>query len=351
MKFLLLLLFCSLSLSAVPFAYDTAVLRAKEGNWNAALDQLKNCVTTSPDDASIVYDTGVASFHVGDYTHAIAYFEQAVESTQDPLLQEKSLVNLGTVYAKTGDFNKAIPPLERALVLNPLNESARNKLEEFKKKRDEEQQHNSDDNTENDDNKSEEQQEKQSSSDNEDKSSDSDGDDTPPDENSQKDGDKGTDKNKEESSSPDESNNSADNKQQQKQKPQEDDASSESESASEPEQGQKSNDSDKDTQSERSNRPENSAGQSPSEQGSEDTEPPTSPDTSSAGASEEQDGTQAEAEEMCGAALDEALNKEENQWMRTLLERYDKHDIEGNKQLLRGRLQQKGGENACDKNW
>ena len=48
--------------------------------------------------------------------------------------------------------------------------------------------------------------------------------------------------------------------------------------------------------------------------------------------------------------LNEALDKEENEWMRSLLERYEGHDIAGNKQLLRARLEQGGSENAHAKN-
>ena len=153
-----IMLFFSSSLVALPFAYDRAAHYAHMGDWNGALHQLQDLVVDNPESASMLYDAGVAAFHTGDTGSARTYFERASSCAYDCALQEKSLINAGTLYAKNGDFKTAVSFLERAVALNPNNEVAQKKLEEFKKKLEEEQQKNNDDNAADDEKEQEEQQ-------------------------------------------------------------------------------------------------------------------------------------------------------------------------------------------------
>jgi tetratricopeptide repeat protein len=328
----LLLLFFQSSLAALPFAYDRATHCAQTGDWNGALHQLQDLVVDNPESAAMLYDAGVAAFHTDDMGSARIYFERASDCTRDLALQEKSLINAGTLYAKNGDFKTAVSFLERAVALNPNNESAQKKLEEFKKKLEEDQQKNND---KNNDNAADDEEEKEKEK-------------------------------KEQQENGDNDNNSNDKS--------ESDQQQKSESSSEQQKGESGGDDDDSGQKDESkksddntspnNSAENQSGASEKPDSAENSEDDANNDDEPSDAAEQPDAAKrsetdtaaqqnSSDEEKKGtvATLNEALDKEENEWMRSLLERYEGHDIAGNKQLLRARLQQGGSENAHTKNW
>jgi hypothetical protein len=344
-----------------PFAYDYAVVDAQKGDWHVALSQLQQVLTEKPTDASVLYDTGVASFHTGDIAHAITYFEQAAQrAVSDSALQEKAWINAGTAHATNTDFTRAVPCIESALALNPDNEAAQKKLEEFKKKRDEQNQEQQEQQEQKDDTSDSQKDENNDASENDEKSSDQNKSKSEQSKNNQ---DK---EQKEESGSGDtKSGQDGAGDEQRDQSPE----SSQQQDGSDKKNQNRSSDAEKDAD----NSGKDKKGSAPEKTGKNEREQQASDSaadrqkneqiTAEQKAQEAKDAAEAQAEQAkkeeaaldkdqkTGVPVHEALQKKENEWMRALLERYDEHDVEGNKQLLRGRMQQEGVPNAYDKNW
>lgn len=358
----LLLALVACQLHGKPLAYDYAVVDAQKGDWNVALNQLQQVLTEKPTDASVLYDTGVASFHTGDIAHAITYFEQAAQRAEsDGALQEKAWINAGTAHAKSNDFAPAVTCIESALALNPDNEAAQKKLEEFKKKRDEQQQQEQEQQEQKDDTSDSQKDENNDASENDEKSSDQNKSKSEQSKNNQ-------DKEQKEESG------SGDTKSGQ-------DGAGDEQRDQSPESSQQQDGSDKKDQN-RSSDAEKSAdssgkdqkGTTPDKMGKNEREQQQTSDSAADRQKNEQKAAEQKAQEAkdvaaaqaeqakkeeaaldkdqkTGVPVHEALQKKENEWMRALLERYDEHDVEGNKMLLRGRMQQEGVPNAYDKNW
>jgi tetratricopeptide (TPR) repeat protein len=308
--------------SVLPGAYDRAIMRAHDGNWDDALQQLQTVLVDAPQNASVLYDVGVAAFNVEDTTHAADYFEQSAQhATTDSLLQEKAWINAGTAYAKNNDFVNGVRCIEKALLLNPANESAQKKLEEFKKKRDEQER------------EKEKEQEKQSQPQ-----------DQPQDQ----------DQNQEQDQ---------ENQQQEQQKQQEPGDEDESENGAEgtqPQQGENGerehgNDENERESADSKSGTDGKPQQPTHEKQSQLPQQEQAADMTDAPHTQEQNDeispADTQEQQKKSMALHEALQKEENQWMCALLEKYDQHDVEGNKQLLRCRVQSRGGNQPHDKNW
>jgi tetratricopeptide (TPR) repeat protein len=329
-----------LPLYGMHFAYDQAILLAQQGNWQEASHCLQHLLVNNPEDASLLYDTGVASFNMNDMEHAIAYFQQAAQkSGNNSVLQEKAWVNAGTAYAKNDNFDEAITCLEYALNLNPTNESTQKKLEEFKKKRDEkkqqeqqpEQNQKSKDSQDENQNQDQEQQNKEQK--NQDTNDDAQTNNDPENQNNEE--DQSSESNQDNNSDPDQKNEQKSNNNHNDQcntQQQPHDTSSEKDDNQRHEQSNKDNrqkNSQQDTSSKQSDQYGNN--QQSIEQSVENTQESSSANNMH--------------------AVPEELQKEENKWMHTLLEKYEQHDIEGNKRLLRGQLHQQGVPKTYEKNW
>lgn len=122
---ILLLLFTTASLNAL-FEYDRALSSAHNGQWKESSQALANVLVDHPDNASLLYDLGVASYRADDIKEADAYFNRVTQLKEAPkTLREKAFFNRGNAKVKQQELHKAIEQYEQALQLNPDNEQAR----------------------------------------------------------------------------------------------------------------------------------------------------------------------------------------------------------------------------------
>ena len=98
----------------------------------------------NPRDIRYRYNRGCADYQASDFKGAMAAFSSVLKRTDDPETRVKALFNLGNAAYKKGDFTAAIAYYQQAIVLDPANENARYNLElalkelEKQKKREEE---------------------------------------------------------------------------------------------------------------------------------------------------------------------------------------------------------------------
>lgn len=116
------------------WSYDAAVARGQSGNWTTAKQQLTTLLAEEPDRADILYDTGVASYKLGEHEKALAYFNKAAEQgNQDKNLQEQIHFNAGNAHVQLKQLQEAIDAYDRVLALNPTHERAKHNKEIVKK--------------------------------------------------------------------------------------------------------------------------------------------------------------------------------------------------------------------------
>lgn len=140
--------FLFFSLSFFPTLNDAQAGDAKEGvkayekkDYKTASEKFLNAEIKEPESLVHAYNRGVSQFQNKQFKEAGDAFAKSAQS-QDKVLAEKSLYNLGNARAQEGNFNEAIKAYEQALNLNPQDkealdnlEWAKKKLEEQKKKR------------------------------------------------------------------------------------------------------------------------------------------------------------------------------------------------------------------------
>ena len=71
---------------------------------------------SNPTSAEDYYNRGNTYFHNGDYDHAIADFDKAIQLKRD---NATAYNNRGIAYAKKGDYNRAIADFDMAIQLQP----------------------------------------------------------------------------------------------------------------------------------------------------------------------------------------------------------------------------------------
>jgi Ca-activated chloride channel family protein len=114
------------------FEHDRAAYAAQKQNWQEASTLMVRAVGAQYQDASTLYDAGVASFKAGQYEHAQAYFANVAQQTaadQHKVLQEQALYNLGNTYVKLEKLEQAVTSYEQALAIDPGDRRAQHNLD------------------------------------------------------------------------------------------------------------------------------------------------------------------------------------------------------------------------------
>src|SRR5436189_6405161 len=72
------------------FHYDSAAQILQQGKWQEAYEMLVPLVIDNPDKADVLYDAGIAAYHLQKYTQASTYFIRAAENTKDNNLKSNA---------------------------------------------------------------------------------------------------------------------------------------------------------------------------------------------------------------------------------------------------------------------
>ncbi len=124
----------SVSIHAAPFAHDRGVVAGQKGDWEKSYALLTEELANSPENPSLLYDTGIAAYKLGKHEQAYAYFSNTAESEKAPNhLKEQAYFNAGNCGVQLQKLEQAISAYESALALDPQDERARHNLELVKK--------------------------------------------------------------------------------------------------------------------------------------------------------------------------------------------------------------------------
>ena len=118
------------------FSYDKAAHAGQSGQWQQAMQCMKNVINQNPNDPRALYDAGVAAYRNKEFVQAQAYFHQAsvVSCSADNLkLQERSHFNEGNALAQLQRYQDAIDSYEKVLALNADNQQAQENIALLKK--------------------------------------------------------------------------------------------------------------------------------------------------------------------------------------------------------------------------
>lgn len=91
-----------------------------------AHDLIKKALELSPENAAFIDSYGWVMYRLGKYDSAITYLERAVEKEKDPIIFD----HLGDAYKAIGKIDDARRWWQKALELQPTNDSIREKLNE-----------------------------------------------------------------------------------------------------------------------------------------------------------------------------------------------------------------------------
>jgi len=127
-----ILLVC-VRVSYAHFSYDLATYAAQQGNWDQAKEKLSKALVEAHDQSDLLYDTGVASYQLGDFTQANAYFCQAAAREDiSTVLKEQAYFNSGNTCVALNELESAIDQYEKVLAINSHNKYAQHNLEQVK---------------------------------------------------------------------------------------------------------------------------------------------------------------------------------------------------------------------------
>jgi hypothetical protein len=91
----------------------------KEQKWAESVPELEAALVAIPLDQRALAELGWSAMNAGDYTKAKRIDDQAVKVAIDPKVRASALYNLGTVYAKTGETERARAAFTLSLALRP----------------------------------------------------------------------------------------------------------------------------------------------------------------------------------------------------------------------------------------
>lgn len=92
---------------------NLAMLEIKHKRYDAALRYVEKGLMQNPDFPPLCNLLGIIYENKGKYDEAIVYYEKAVSVLTEP--EVSHLINMGRVYSKMGQKNKALDILEKAL--------------------------------------------------------------------------------------------------------------------------------------------------------------------------------------------------------------------------------------------
>jgi Ca-activated chloride channel homolog len=121
--------------------HGRAVASAQKGDWKGAQERLQAALVDNPDDATVLYDLGVASYKQKEFEHAQVYFDAVTQSHAAPTsLKEQAYFNAGNTAVELKKLHDAVDAYEQTLTLNDKNEAAQHNLELVRKMLQEQQQ-------------------------------------------------------------------------------------------------------------------------------------------------------------------------------------------------------------------
>lgn len=328
--------------------HSKAVFAGRAGDHVQAQQLLQRAVIAAPQDASVLYDAGVAAFKCGNHADAVNYFEKAEQYASQDEFRQEALFNAGNAYAHLKKYDNALKSYEKILSQNPAHERARHNYELVKKmKEQEEAKQNQEDKDDQSDQDNKDQQEQgQDQSSNQDQNQDQKNDQQDDENSSQDNKSSNNKKNKDGGNGSSEGKNSEDNQDadasDQSQASDTNDTKSDNKNSSSPdeEKPRSGNDQQRNqspTQPEKpsndKNKPYNNAHEDQYDR-HENSSPQQKPGQVQSNSSVDNTQSQAQAfaqqhdtpEELAGA---------DKQWMRSALEACDKQDNTHNKQLLK----------------
>ena len=113
-----------------PIASKSAEARQRyeQGDFDEALRLYRDAQLEDPHSPLLHFNVGDALFKLADYPGAQREFESAL-ATQDPVLRESTLYNMGNTYFQQQQFAPAVEAYKQALDLGPENLDAKANLE------------------------------------------------------------------------------------------------------------------------------------------------------------------------------------------------------------------------------
>lgn len=132
-KLFLIILMINLTCWAKFFDHDRAVIDAGQGNWGQAMTKMNQCLVNNPDNPSIIYDAGVASYKLGQAKQAADYFKRVTSVVNaEPMLREHAYFNLGNAHVALKAYQDAVTAYKKALEIDPQDLRAQKNLEKAK---------------------------------------------------------------------------------------------------------------------------------------------------------------------------------------------------------------------------
>ena len=128
-----------------PVQQALAIRDAEQEKWESAQNRLRMLLTDNPNNSSILYDLGVASYRLKEFEPAYSYFTAATIQENCPLdLKKQAYFNQGNAAFQLKHLEQALDAYEQVLIIDPDNEQARHNRELVKQlleqKKQEEQQ-------------------------------------------------------------------------------------------------------------------------------------------------------------------------------------------------------------------
>lgn len=100
----------------------------KKQNYTGALEAFNEAQRKDPANPTIQFNKGCAAYKLNDLEEATQDFSKAQFKESEPSARSQTHYNLGNVYFKQGQMDKAVEAYKKALISNPGNNNARHNL-------------------------------------------------------------------------------------------------------------------------------------------------------------------------------------------------------------------------------
>lgn len=107
------------------YSYGRAIATAQKSHWKEAKDQLEELIVDEPNRPDLLYDTGVLSYRLKDFSTAEHYFKQAMQSDICPVdLKGKAHFNLANSLVEQKKLERALEEYQKIVCADPGNKEA-----------------------------------------------------------------------------------------------------------------------------------------------------------------------------------------------------------------------------------
>ena len=110
---------------------NLAMALSKSGENEEAREILEEILNENPDDVEAILSMGVISFNRGEEEEALALMEKARNVEENPLV----IANLGFVYEKMGNIDRALEMWEKALSMDSSLIEVEEAINRYKERR------------------------------------------------------------------------------------------------------------------------------------------------------------------------------------------------------------------------